>query len=305
MEFIDNEHKKFFLNKCQEAKEQGKTDVYYKSLIYILSICETTREHFNEIFNLNNGEVNLNSIQKGWQTSTSLKVTRMALNLWNHSIVYDCETDIENEQVSSHYAPSEIFCCSYAPYFWEGIKIRYPEYTNYEKNNKTPRAAVYMRVGNIEQLDYHIEEKINNKVENRIVGLYIRVGTDNDAGMRYSIDQQRKMLDDYCKKKHIENRIEYIDIGKSALAKDRKALQKMIEDIKNKKINTIIVNDFARLFRNFIEAKDFLKEDFMENIEIICLDNSIEEFRDIDSKFEDIVRKSINKVKEEMEEEIE
>ena len=305
MKFIDNEHKKFFFNKWEEAKEQGKTDVYYKSLIYTLSVCETTREHFSEIFDLYNGEVNLNSIQKAWQTSTSLKVTRMALNLWNHSIVYDSEADIENEQISSHYAPSEIFCCSYAPYFWEGIKIRYPEYTNYEKNNKTPRVAMYMRVGNIEQLDYHIEEKINNKVQNKIVGLYIRVDCDNDAGMRYSIDLQRKMLDDYCKKKHIENRIEYIDIGKSGLAKDRKALQKMIEDIKDKKINTIIVKDFARLFRNFIEAKEFLKEDFMENIEIICLDNSIEDVRDIDSKFEDIIRESINKTKEEMEEEIE
>lgn len=136
MKFIDNEHKKFFFNKWEEAKEQGKTDVYYKSLIYTLSVCETTREHFSEIFDLYNGEVNLNSIQKAWQTSTSLKVTRMALNLWNHSIVYDSETDIENEQISSHYAPSEIFCCSYAPYFWEGIKIRYPEYTKeYQMEN--------------------------------------------------------------------------------------------------------------------------------------------------------------------------
>ena len=185
MKFIDNEHKKFFFDKWEQAKEQGKTDVYYKSLIYTLSMCETTREHFNEIFNLNNGEVNLNSIQKGWQTSTSLKVTRMALNLWKHSIVYDSEADIENEQISSHYAPSEIFCCSYAPYFWEGIKIRYPEYTNYEKNNKIPRAAIYMRVGNIEQLEYYVEEKINNKLQNKVAGLYIRVGCDNDAGMRY------------------------------------------------------------------------------------------------------------------------
>ncbi len=281
MKFIDNEHKKFFFDKWEQAKEQGKTDVYYKSLIYTLSMCETTREHFNEIFNLNNGEVNLNSIQKGWQTSTSLKVTRMALNLWNHSIIYDSEADIENEQISSHYAPSEIFCCSYAPYFWEGIKMRYPEYTNYEKNNKTPRAAVYMRVGNIEQLDYHIEEKINNKVENRIVGLYIRVGCDNDAGMRYSIDQQRKMLDDYCKKNHIGNRIEYIDIGKSALAKDRKALQKMINDIKIGKIDEIIVTDISKLFRAPLEVANLLEQNFMQEKQITSLNDSEEHFENV------------------------
>ena len=130
MEFIDNEHKKFFLKKWEEAKKQGKTDVYYKSLIYTLSICETTREHFKEIFNIGKSEVNLDSIQKEWQTSTSLKVTRMALNLWNHSLVYDSKEDFENEKISKFYAPSEVFCCSYAPYFYEGIKIRYSEYTN-------------------------------------------------------------------------------------------------------------------------------------------------------------------------------
>ena len=129
MNFIDIEHKKFFDKKMNELSKQGKTDVYYKSLIYTLSICETTRNHFNEIFNISKSEVNLDSIQKGWQTSTSLKVTRMALNLWNHSLVYDSEKDLEDEKISSSYAPSEVFCCSYAPYFWEGVKIRYPEYT--------------------------------------------------------------------------------------------------------------------------------------------------------------------------------
>ena len=56
----------------------------------------------------------------------------MAFSLWNRCN-YDSENDIENEKVSDKYNVSEIFCCSYAPYFYEGIKIRYPEYTR-EKN---------------------------------------------------------------------------------------------------------------------------------------------------------------------------
>ena len=64
MNFIDIEHKNFFEEKMNELSKQGKTDVYYKSLIYTLSICETTREHFKEIFNISKGEVNLDSIQK-------------------------------------------------------------------------------------------------------------------------------------------------------------------------------------------------------------------------------------------------
>ncbi len=45
----------------------------------------------------------------------------MAFSLWNRCN-YDSEKDIENEKVSDKYNVSEIFCCSYAPYFYEGIK---------------------------------------------------------------------------------------------------------------------------------------------------------------------------------------
>lgn len=29
---------------------------------------------------------------------------------------------------SNAYSPEDLFCCEFAPYFMEGIKIRYPEY---------------------------------------------------------------------------------------------------------------------------------------------------------------------------------
>lgn len=160
MNFIDDEHKSFFENKMEELAELGKKDVYYKSLVYTLGICETTREHFKEIFNVNQSEVNLDAIQKGWQTGTSEKVTRMAFNLWNHSLMYDSEDDLDKEKISSSYAPSEIFCCSFAPYFWEAIKIRYPEYTNYIKSNNEIDYYTYMRVGNKEQLEDESEEDV-------------------------------------------------------------------------------------------------------------------------------------------------
>lgn len=122
-------------------------------MIYTLGICETTREHFKEIFDTKKGEINLDSIESAWQTGTSAKVVRMAFNLWNHNIMYDNEEDLENEKISSYYGPSEIFCCSYAPFFYEAVKIRYPEYTEYEQNNKKNEFFTYHRVGNEEQLE--------------------------------------------------------------------------------------------------------------------------------------------------------
>jgi len=128
MKFIDNKHKEFWNKKYKEMQALGKTDVYYKSIVYTLGICETTRDNFDNIFNLKTGEINVDSLQEAYQIGSSEKVTRMAFSLWNRCN-YDSYEDVENGNISSSYNPSEIFCCSYAPYFYEGIKIRYPEYT--------------------------------------------------------------------------------------------------------------------------------------------------------------------------------
>ena len=134
MKFIDSKHKEFWNEKYKEMQMLGKTDVYYKSIVYVLGICETTRDNFNKIFNLKKGEINIDSINGAYQTGSSAKVTRMAFSLWNRCS-YDSQEDIEKGNVSTSYNPSEIFCCSYAPYFYEGIKIRYPEYTREQNKN--------------------------------------------------------------------------------------------------------------------------------------------------------------------------
>lgn len=128
MKFIDDEHEQFYNKKLMILQAHCKTDVYYRAITYTLSICETTREHFDNIFNIRTGEINIDSLQEPYQTGTSMKVTRLAFNLWN-SCNYDSREDCENDKVSTYYSISDIFCCSYAPYFYEAIKIRYPEYT--------------------------------------------------------------------------------------------------------------------------------------------------------------------------------
>ena len=43
-------------------------------------------------------------------------------------------TDAE-EQINEcrQYSVEELFCCAYAPYFWQAIQIRYPEYATYNR----------------------------------------------------------------------------------------------------------------------------------------------------------------------------
>lgn len=32
------------------------------------------------------------------------------------------------------YTVEDLFCCAYAPFFWQAIQIRYPEYATYKGN---------------------------------------------------------------------------------------------------------------------------------------------------------------------------
>lgn len=127
MNFINKEHELFWKEKNLLLKEYRIIESYYKALVYTLGICKTTRNNFNKIFDIEKGEINIDSINEPYQTSTSKKVTRMAFSLFN-GCNYDSEDDIEKGQVSENYNVSDIFCCSYAPYFVNALEIRYPEY---------------------------------------------------------------------------------------------------------------------------------------------------------------------------------
>lgn len=139
MKFYDEQHKQFYEQKLKELQQYGKTDCYYRAITYCLSISETTRTHFNEIFSIKNGEINIDTLQAPYQTSTSLKVTRAAFSLWN-SCCYDSKEDREKDKVSEYFGISDIFCSTYAPYIYEAVKIRYPEYT--EESDKNEKGKI-------------------------------------------------------------------------------------------------------------------------------------------------------------------
>ena len=84
----------------------------------------------NKIYNFKTGCVKTECLQEGWQTSGSLRIVRMAFNLYCNcdtkvSEIYEAEEDQLKE--CQYYTVEDLFCCGYARYFWEAIKIRYGE----------------------------------------------------------------------------------------------------------------------------------------------------------------------------------
>ena len=131
--FISEAHEKFYYEKIQKVRE---ADVYHKALCYCIGMNEDTRRNVDRIYNFKTGCVKPECLHEGWQTSGSAKVVRMAFNLYcNGTPSVDDEQDTE-EQVDEcrRYSVEDLFCCCYAPYFWQAIQIRYPEYATYNKN---------------------------------------------------------------------------------------------------------------------------------------------------------------------------
>ena len=107
-------------------------DVYHQALAYCLGICEDVRRNIEQVFDFKTGCVNPDCLRHGWITSGSARVLRMAFNLYCNGTpsVEDMESTDEKLSECRSYAADDLFCCSYARYFWEAIKLRYPEYCN-------------------------------------------------------------------------------------------------------------------------------------------------------------------------------
>lgn len=130
MVFKDKLHEEFY--KTNIMRTNSSSDPYRKALFYTLGLTDETRNNINTIYNFKERCIEIDGLNSGWQTGTTKKVTRLAFNLYN-GMVHDCDADFEINKVSQYYSVDEIFCCSLAPYFFEAIKLRYPEYTHVEK----------------------------------------------------------------------------------------------------------------------------------------------------------------------------
>ena len=124
MKFYDEEHEEKFVEFCQKMKY---LDEYHKAAAYLLALDVVCREHINDLFDFSEDAIKPEGLSKGWQTGTSTKTTRLMFNLWN-GYQYEGEP-LEEEKPSSYYTPEHLFACSYAPYYWQAIKLRYPDYT--------------------------------------------------------------------------------------------------------------------------------------------------------------------------------
>ena len=112
--------------------------------------------------------------------------------------------------------------------------------------------------------------------EKKIAGIYVRVSTEEQSREGFSLQEQEKRLRAMCEYKGYEVYKIYKDAGISAkTGNKRPAFEELLEDIKNKKCNTIVVLKLDRLTRSVMDWEKILT--FLEenNAYLDCANDDI------------------------------
>lgn len=124
------------------------------------------------------------------------------------------------------------------------------------------------------------------KISNWKVAGYTRLSKeDNENIESNSIVNQRELIDQYISSKEDLELVDYyIDDGYSGTNFNRPGFVRLLQDMKNKKINCIIVKDLSRFARNHIEADIYFENIFPAlNIRFISVIENIDSFENPDS----------------------
>lgn len=123
--FIDDDHRRFYERQAAALTD----DAYHRALIYTLGLCRDTRRRFHELYDAQKRSIIPAAVREAWQTSGSLRVTRLAFNLFNDGVPSAYQNDMPDFEECRRYSVSDIFCSEFAPFFFEAVRVRYPEYT--------------------------------------------------------------------------------------------------------------------------------------------------------------------------------
>ena len=118
-------------------------------------------------------------------------------------------------------------------------------------------------------------KNMNGEKKNFVVGIYPRVSTEDQSRFGFSLDEQEESLKRLCEWKGYKIYKIYREEGVSAKSMNRPKFQEMIQDMKDGKINKILVYKLDRLTRS------------IQDLETIC--KLLEEYKcDLESECEEI-----------------
>lgn len=114
-------------------------------------------------------------------------------------------------------------------------------------------------------------------------GVYLRLSReDGDKLESDSISNQRKLIDNFlAKNSDMELHDIYVDDGYSGSNFDRPNFARLIEDVKCRRVNCIVVKDLSRFGRNYYETGRYLEVVFpLMQVRFIAVNDYIDSFKE-------------------------
>jgi site-specific DNA recombinase len=109
-------------------------------------------------------------------------------------------------------------------------------------------------------------------MENKFkVSLYIRVSTGRQALEGDSLEEQEHELKKFCEYKNYLIHKTHIERGRTAKNTNRPEYQKLIAEIKEKKINAVVIKRIDRFSRSVLDFEEFMRTAQENEVEFISL----------------------------------
>ena len=121
-----------------------------------------------------------------------------------------------------------------------------------------------------------IKQKGDEILKKKICGLYLRVSTEDQAREGFSLPEQKRQLEDFCRKNNLEIYDYYEDAGISAKKGNyRPEFERMKQDALDGKINAIVAIKLDRFSRSVYDWENTM--DFFNKlkIDIICANEEV------------------------------
>lgn len=113
----------------------------------------------------------------------------------------------------------------------------------------------------------------------KITALYERLSRDDELqGESNSIVNQKKILEEYAKKNHLENIVHFTDDGISGTQFDRPGFMAMMNGVNQGNIGCIIVKDMSRLGRDYLKVGQCMEILRQKGVRLIAINDNVDSF---------------------------
>ena len=140
------------------------------------------------------------------------------------------------------------------------------------------RVIIQLTLNLIALTEKGVKEMMSEQKQLNKTGIYLRLSKDDERmGESLSIDNQRLILRKYVTEHGGTIIDEYVDDGYSGTNFERPGVQRLLEDAKTGKIDTIIVKDLSRFGRNYIQVGQYTDYIFPAyGIRFIALNDNVD-----------------------------